>query len=320
MRNLAITLIISLVCLTNKVHALEYVKSGDSVKGLMKIGTKDIGSNYYYEVASGVWDQSTLSGSFQIDWHDIEEDVSDTTLKGTTYKNFVVEFCVNGAEPTFEIWSSYYNKVDYMYATNKRIYLAEGEWSYASCYRAFVSVYLNVQFSGGNSDINWYTYTPYNNKFAILGNDGFNKLIRYTDFIYYNNADYNALLEKTKTEQATIQQNNTIINQNQSIIDQNNQQIQQDKNQHDEFMNSDIPSADKEMPDDSKYQDYTDTEDNLKDKVNEADMSVISIGIDSNSSSFIWDTLTRLIQSNSIVFGMFIAILSIGILKLALGR
>ena len=62
------------------------------------------------------------------------------------------------------------------------------------------------------------------------------------------------------------------------------------------------------------------TEDSLKDKVNQADLSNLSIGIDSKSSSWVWDTLTSLINSHSVIFGLFIAILSIGIIKLALGR
>ena len=206
--------------LPNMVFASEYgVDSGDSVKGMLKIGTKQIGSNYYYEVASGNWDSSALSGSFQIDWHDINESNynSGSYTNGTTYKKFVVEFCVNGGQPDFAIWSSYYNKIDYMYYTGNHIYLSDGDWSYASCYRAFISLYLNFTFSNANSDINWYTYTAHSNTFGIKGNDGFNKLIRYTDLIYYSDSDYAELLEKTKTTQTQIEQNNTIINQNTQI-------------------------------------------------------------------------------------------------------
>ena len=85
----------------------------------------------------------------------------------------------------------------------------------------------------------------------------------------------------------------------------------------------DIINADSDPsvnPDDSKYDDYESVEGSLKDKVNQADLSNLSIGIDSNSSKWIWETLTSLLQSHSAIFGMVIAILSIGIIKLALGR
>lgn len=96
--------------------------------------------------------------------------------------------------------------------------------------------------------------------------------------------------------------------------------IQQQSQNHEEFMNSDLSEEDKQKPNDQSYQDYTESENELKDKMQQANFSDISIGIDANSSAWIWNTLTRIIQANSTVFGMFIAILSIGIIKLALGR
>lgn len=100
-----------------------------------------------------------------------------------------------------------------------------------------------------------------------------------------------------------------IINQNNSII-----------NKFDDIINSDISDKDKELPDDSNYDDYNKAQDSLTDKVKQADLSNINIGIDKNASSFVWDTLTSFLQSSSLVFSVFIAILSIGIIKLALGR
>lgn len=108
----------------------------------------------------------------------------------------------------------------------------------------------------------------------------------------------------------------TIINQNSTIINNQNQ-INSSLN---DINNADISDNDKTLPDDSKYTDYSDTESSLKDKVSQADLNSLSIGIDATSSSWVWDTLTRFIQSNSIIFGMFIAILSIGVIKMALGR
>ncbi len=82
----------------------------------------------------------------------------------------------------------------------------------------------------------------------------------------------------------------------------------------------DIGSEDKEVPSDDKYQDYEEQEQILKDSMEQADLNDLDIAIDVPTSDFIWQTITRLINSNSLVFGMFIAILSIGIIKLAFGR
>lgn len=101
---------------------------------------------------------------------------------------------------------------------------------------------------------------------------------------------------------------NSIVDQR-TIIDQNNSLI-----------NSDLDSSDKELPNNSRYTDYETDQKNLIDKAKGADMSVLSVGIDSTSSSWVWDTLTSLIKSNTIIFGMFIAILSIGVIKLGLKR
>lgn len=88
----------------------------------------------------------------------------------------------------------------------------------------------------------------------------------------------------------------------------------------DSLTNSDISDNDKHLPSKGSFEDFKEAEKNLTDKVKEADTSVLSIGIDSTSSSWVWDTLTSLIKSNTIIFGMFIAILSIGVIKLGLGR
>ena len=118
--------------------------------------------------------------------------------------------------------------------------------------------------------------------------------------------------------------------QNQQIIDQNNQLIngfnnlqneQQETNDKlDDITNMDIPDSSKEDLDDSSYQDYQGAEDDLMDSVGQADLSSVDIAIDSDSSNFIWDTITDIFQSHPLIMSTVIAILSIGIIKLALGR
>lgn len=109
---------------------------------------------------------------------------------------------------------------------------------------------------------------------------------------------------------------NYIDNDSSAII--NEQQETNDK--LDEIQGMDINDDDKELPDDSSYQEYSDVEGDLLDYVGEADTSSLDIAIDVDSSNFVWDTLTDLIQSHALVFSTVIAILSIGIIKLALGR
>ena len=114
--------------------------------------------------------------------------------------------------------------------------------------------------------------------------------------------------------------NNTIYEIEQNINNTINSMESSINGNLDEIKDMDISDKDKELPDDADFNDYQDAEDDLMDKVSEADMSVIDIAIDEDSSIFVWDTLTELIQSHTLIFSTVIAILSIGIIKLALGR
>lgn len=117
--------------------------------------------------------------------------------------------------------------------------------------------------------------------------------------------------------------NNKIDNSTNSINNNiNDMKDKQDvtNNKLDEINNADISSSDKELPNTDSYDNYQESEGALLDKVKEANFDNLSIGMDLDSSNFVWSTLSSLIQSHSAVFGMFIAILSIGIIKLALGR
>lgn len=91
-------------------------------------------------------------------------------------------------------------------------------------------------------------------------------------------------------------------------------------NSIDNIKDMDMNESDKELPDNSSYQDYAGSQDELLEKAKDVDLNILDVGLDVQSSSWVWDTLSRLIQSNSVVFGLFIGILSIGIIKLILGR
>lgn len=119
-------------------------------------------------------------------------------------------------------------------------------------------------------------------------------------------------------------QTNTIINNQNSntnsIINNQNSNQAQTNQRLDDIENMDIGSNEKQMPNQDNFNSYTSNESQLLDSVNQADMSVLDIAIDSDSSNFVWTNLTNFIQSHQLVFSMFISILSIGIIKLSLGR
>lgn len=125
-----------------------------------------------------------------------------------------------------------------------------------------------------------------------------------SEFYYYN---------KTFNAQVLKDSNSVLFEEMITQNEETNQKL-------DDITNMDIPAEDKQQPDSSSFDDYESAESDLLDNVSQADMSVLDIPIDSSTSSFIWDFVTRSIQSHSLVFSMFIAILSIGIIKLALGR
>lgn len=186
------------------------IESGTSLAGSAKLGSKFVGSNYYYEYSSGTYNESSLNVNFCTEWQ-MNESVS-----GVKNINFVVEYCVNGSLPVLNVWSSYSNFVDFTYPTGKAIYLSDGDWSRAQCYQSFLS--LNLKYSdivGSSSLYNYTSFTSNNNTFGMLAYYGYNVILRYTNLIYYNNDDYNNLLLKTKEEynsQIQIDQNNSIIN------------------------------------------------------------------------------------------------------------
>lgn len=105
-----------------------------------------------------------------------------------------------------------------------------------------------------------------------------------------------------------------------SKLDGVGNKINDTNNKLDDINNQDINSSDKELPDDSKYQNYENKENELRGIINQADTSVVDISLDSNTNSFIWDSVVNFINTNTLVYGFYITILSIGVVKLVLGR
>lgn len=112
--------------------------------------------------------------------------------------------------------------------------------------------------------------------------------------------------------------------QNQTIIDQNNQlgdKLNGVNDKLNDINSQDINDDDKKLPDDSDYKDYSSVEGDLKDTIkNNVDMTNVDIAIDANSSTWVWGTLTSFLTSHTLIFNLVITLLSIGIIKLALGR
>lgn len=109
------------------------------------------------------------------------------------------------------------------------------------------------------------------------------------------------------------------IKTNQKLDDLNSKQ-DQTNSKLDNIKDMDAPDSAKTKPDDSDYKDYEKAQGDLTDKISDIPTDTLEIGIDANSSNFIFDTMNKLINAHPAVFSMFIAILSIGIIKLGLGR
>ncbi len=345
--NLAIILVISLVCLTSKVYAINVPDWGTNIDYFVTRGVvyNWTSSTAYNEVTSTYVEVATSLDADDGPIYALTTESNVTTASNgisvvyflnqyldpnylynvTTYvcADFNLNNGATGLSYPFARVDSGYpgvltNIPQYSYTTSSALntnvfYVATKTFTACRQYTTLIqpsnrSSWLDLHFTSSTSVTGKYYILGFNIEPLGIATNAIESIIQNSGL---------ASASSVEEVQNSVEQVQAEMEEVNSSIDE---QTQQDKEQHEELMNSDISEEDKELPDDSKYQDYTDTENSLKDKVNEADMSVISIGIDSNSSSFVWDTLTRLIQSHSVIFGMFIAILSIGIIKLALGR
>ncbi len=109
--------------------------------------------------------------------------------------------------------------------------------------------------------------------------------------------------------------NSAMNNQTNSIIDNQNKNTQ---DIIDSIQGGSL--KDNTQPDNSKLNDYDSAEKNLidKDKLNNIDN--LEVAIDSKSNTYVWDVITRFIQSHPKIFAMVITMLSVGIIKLILNR
>ncbi len=186
----------------------DMVESGDSLKGRVSIGTQKVGANYYYSFNNGAYDQSVLNLDIPIEYiHGLSSNAAGTGT-GTIDVGFQVEYCVNSPNASIEnIYSYYDNSIDFQYNNGSKMYLTEGDWSQSNCYTAFVRLKLNYSLNYGVSDpsTSFTQLTDRNNTFAIHNNYGYLGIVRYTDMIYLNEADYSERLEEAKSRYNLVQ-------------------------------------------------------------------------------------------------------------------
>lgn len=209
-------LLLLIFLLTENVYALDctngnicYYQSGDSVKDLFyTYNNKKIGSDYYYQFSPNTWFDTKFTGSFELG-----TDLPVTTSGSYLYVNFALDYCVNGGTPDFTIKDSYYNYVDYTYKTNTKLYLSNGEWARASCYRSFIRLRLKYFRSNSASPTTSFgTTQDMNIVFSLKGNDSFDKLLRYNDLVYLSEKDYTTMLNDLKSMNKQDEINNNITN------------------------------------------------------------------------------------------------------------
>lgn len=162
-------------------------------------------------------------------------------------------------------------------------------------------VIINFMLFNGEGEFSGY-FTTYQNGSAS---------IQLIDFVINDNQFVAA---QNYSSYDLIIKNSQIINQNNTIINQG----KQTNDKLDSLLDSDISESAKEKPSDDDFQNYKNVEGNLTDKINDTSLDDLDVGIDVSTSNFIWDTITKFIKSHPAVFSMFTAILSIGIIKLAL--
>lgn len=129
----------------------------------------------------------------------------------------------------------------------------------------------------------------------------------------------------------TTEQPNVNVNVNQQEVTQAIQssqaQVHQDIQQSNAIandiknaINEDVGNNYKQTPNQTDYNNYHNQEQSILGQISNTDTSAINIQNNNNANLFIWDTITKSLQSHAKVMALMISILSIGIIKLILNR
>lgn len=257
--------------------------------------------NQYYVINNGV--STTLTSKLVFD---IYESIEYTPDK-QDYFYFTLDYCSTGDSTIYDVYSTYENKIYGIFNTNQNCNSSRG--TTGKIFKMFVKLKLSY-IDTFDTDLKYSLYfTP---SWGLNNKIGYNVFLRFLDMQVMTYDSFVDLYNQYSDKDLQHETNDKL----EGI--QGEQQETNDK--LDEITDMDISDQDKEIPDDSSYQDYTEAEGDLMDKVNEADMDSLDIAIDTNSSNFVWNTITDIFNSHPMIMSTIIAILSIGIIKLALGR
>lgn len=247
------------------------------------------------------------------------------------YTYFVLDFCTTGWDNVTISNSGYnsYFKENYLvYRTNQscstgnytgvlyRLQLNVGKFIDSEGDGLFASSY--IKFSG---DGNYHEYKFISS--VLSDTDILSPLISASQ----SNINQKETNEKLDNIDSNQKQTNSKLDDVKGKQDQTNNKLDdlnskqnQTNSKLDNITDMGAPDSATTKPDDSDYQDYENAQGALTDKISDIPTDTLEIGIDANSSNFIFDTMNKLINAHPAVFSMFIAILSIGIIKLGLGR
>lgn len=276
------------------VKALEYDSINSNINVNSSWNNYNFNSNNYISAnAQGWFNEVSIKYSLTFD-----ADSNICPFYNANYDQF--EYFVLDVCSTSDVLGggNFYNDngfTDLIYKTNSSCSVGGYQ---GKIFKLFVRMNTNFSCNIGTSNNNFVTLTNKSNNIYLFNSSNYNVPLRFTNIYYYDSSTYDSLL-------------NDYSNMN---------SYQQTNDKLDDITNMDIPDSSKEELDDSSYQDYQDAEDALIDSIGEADLDSVDIAIDNDSSNFIWDTITDILQSHPLIMSTVIAILSIGIIKLALGR
>lgn len=216
---------------------------------------------------------------------------------------FVVEFGGRGTPVNQLSISSYsasfssFIKSYSLEKINSRRCFSYGPVDCTSSYRLIVHFYYN------SSDVSANLYFKFN---TFDTNDywlGFYDHAKNVNINLYTEKEYQEIKRQEET-------NNKLdgINQSQN---QTNEKL-------DEMLGGELD--DTSSVDSSGLDGYESASNGLINKDNLGKIDSLSVAIDSKSNKYVWDIVTKFIQSHTLVFSLVITMLSIGIIKLVLNR
>ena len=191
----------------------------------------------------------------------------------------------------------------------------------SSTQQVFYSIVCNVDLSNNNKAINLLIYgyaweQTYINWGRTIQFSNFENGNDYTQVL--SNVDAN--LNSISSAVWSIKSNSDLIKQYLQTMVNNNTTINNNVNDIKDSINEDVGNNYKQTPNQTDYNNYHQKEQSILGQISNTDTSAINIQNNNNANLFIWDTITRSLQSHAKVMALMISILSIGIIKLILNR